>query len=77
MFKKPMKVKLTHLKENESMIILALVPESPLMKKHVAVNLATLYKMYNRGAMRVSEDDIKFNLSEIFTEDDSVPLHRV
>ena len=72
-----MKVKLTHLQENKSIIILASVPESPLMKKNVAVNLATLYKMYDSGAMRISEDDIKFNLSEIFTEDDSVPLHRV
>ena len=72
-----MKVKLTHLQENESIIILASVPESPLMKKHVAVNLAALYKRYDSGAMRISEDDIKFNLSEIFTEDDSVPLHRV
>ena len=72
-----MKVKLTHLQENESIIILASVPESPLMKKHVAVNLATLYKIYNSGSMRISKDDIKFNLSKIFTEDDSVPLHRV
>ena len=46
-----MKVKLTHLQENESIIILASVPESPLIKKHVAVNLATLYKMYDSGAI--------------------------
>ena len=72
-----MKVKLTHLQENESIIILALAPRITTDEEARNSNLATLYKMYNSGAMRVSEDDIKFNLSEIFTEDDSVPLHRV
>ena len=39
-------------------------------------NLATLYKMYNSGAMGISKDVIKFNLTEILTEDNSVPLQK-
>ena len=32
--------------------------------------------MYNSGAMGISKDVIKFNLTEILTEDNSVPLQK-
>ena len=71
-----MKVKLTHLQENESIIILALAPRITTDEEARNSNLATLYKMYNSGAMGISKDVIKFNLTEILTEDNSVPLQK-